>query len=571
MERDDLPTLRGMGFKDDELRELGLWQVATGKPDDLAEAYIRRSKKKDTLATLREHLREVCRKARDEGKKIRHVWFEQRSASKAHIRREEFENATSAIIEGGKSKTLYVWKTDRLSRRGMGAVDRLIDEMEPKGARIVVTSEGLDSSLPGMRMIFGILADRARQEAKDIAMRTKIGGDAHKAEGKWPGGVPPYGLEVVDGKLRRKQSEYQYARPLIAEKLLKGVVPAVIADDLNRRKIPTRKGKKWRAQTVIHLAYSPSWAGLIPDRERAVDANGVPIDKWYRRGQPLMDSAGHPISVGEGVVTFAEWQKINKLIAGRARPGTTIGDKTRGVRKAATIMTGVFKCPLCKGLMGNGGANYRCLARVNQGPSVCVGIATTRGRVDDAMETMWRNHILSLSPESTTIQTIARDWLAYEDPGKEARKQQVAAALDSALARQLKLNKEYFLGVSSGMDEETFESLRRDVGNQIDSLKAELAELGKGSDLTPLMNAEALIALWEVAGIEGRRALIAAAAKTVTITPPKCRGDRTPIEKRLVITWKDTEDVRNIDSALAAVQRSKERREAAEQSAALMA
>lgn len=566
MERDDLATLRAMGFKDEEVKALGLWDIAIEDPANLAEAYIRRSKKKDTLSTLREHLRDLCRKAKEEGKRIRHVWFEQRSASKAYVRREEFEKATGAIIEDGKSKTLYVWRTDRLSRRGMGAVDRLIDEMEPKNARIVVTSEGLDSSLPGMRMVFGILADRAREEAKSIAQRTKIGGDAHKAEGRWPGGVTPYGLECVkgSGKLSRQVDEYPTARKLIAERLLKYVTPADIADDLNRRRIRTRKGKMWRAQTILHLAQSPSWAGLIPDRERAVDENGTPIDKWYRRAQPLMGADGHPVKAGVGVVTFAEWQKVNKIISGRARPGTTIGDKTRGVRKPVTIMTGTLRCPHCKGPMGNGGANYRCLARTNQGPSVCVGVATTRGRVDDAMETMWRNHILSLSPESPTIHTIAREWLAYEDPTKEARKQQVTAALDNALARQLKLNKEYFLGVSAGMDEETFESLRRDVSNQIDGLKGELAELSKGADLTPLQNSESLIALWEVAGIEGRRALIRAAVKEVTILPARYRGDRTPIEQRIKPQWRDTDDARDVDAALAAVERSRVRRQMAE-------
>lgn len=60
MEREDLPTLRAMGFEDDELRELGLWDVATGAPGDLAEMYVRRSKKKDTMSALRQMVREMC-------------------------------------------------------------------------------------------------------------------------------------------------------------------------------------------------------------------------------------------------------------------------------------------------------------------------------------------------------------------------------------------------------------------------------------------------------------------------------------------------------------------------------
>ncbi|MFE1872613.1 recombinase family protein [Streptomyces sp. NPDC059496] len=544
MERDDLPTLRAMGFKDEELRGLGLWEIATGTPADLAEMYVRRSKKKDTLSSLRQQVREMCTHAGSEERKIRRVWFEQRSASKAHVRREEFDNAVAAVI-AGLSKTLYVYKTSRLSRRGMGQVGTLLDQFDQRRARIVVTVEKIDSS-KGSRMVLAILSEQAREQAAEIAHWTKVGGDAHKAEGRWPGGVTPYGLECPkgSGKLRHNPTEYRYARPLIAEKLLQRVTPAEIANDLNKRSIPTRKGKRWRAQTIIHLAQSPSWAGLIPDRERQKDEFGNPLDKWHRGGNPLVGADGHPVKAGEGVVTFAEWTKINSIIAERARPGTAIGDRTRGVRKAATIMTGILRCPHCKGPMGNGGRNYRCLARINQGVSVCQGIATIRQRVDGAMAELWTNHILSLAEDSDTIHSIARRWLAYQDPEKETRKQAVSAALDNAASRELKLKKEFFIG--GGMDETQYDSLRAHLEAQIASLKAELAELGKEPDLSPLMGAQTLSLLWEGAGIEGRRALIRAALTSVTVLPPKSRGDRTPIIERLVPQWREESSPANV-------------------------
>jgi site-specific DNA recombinase len=558
MERDDLPTLRALGLKDDELKELGLWEPATGEPADLADAYIRRSKKSDDLATLRAHVRDICRAAAGEEKKIRRVWFEQRSASKVHVRREEFEKATAAVLEG-RSKTLYVWRTDRLSRRGMGAVDRLIDDLTPRGARIVVTSEALDSSLPGMRLIFGILADRAREEAATISKRTKTGGDAHKAEGRWPGGVVPYGLRCPKGtgKLEHDPAEYPTARR-IAEALLDGDTPKEIADKLNSERVKTRKGKQWRAQTIIHLAQSPSWAGLIPDRERATDEFGTPLDKWHRGGNPLMGADGHPVQAGQGVITFAEREIILAKFAARSRPGTSFGDRTRGIRKAATILTGLLRCPHCSGPLGNGGRNYRCLARINQGESVCKGIATMRERADDAMATMWINHILHLPPDSPTIQAIARRWLSYQDPAKESRKRAVSEALDRAVTREMRLRKEYF--VLERMDESEYESLRRDITAQIETLKGELAELSRGADLSPLMDPEALAALWDVAGIEGQRALLKAALKKVTLLPPKHSGDRTPILHRLMPEWRDNGHEARIDAAFDAWERGRTQR-----------
>ena len=143
--REDHATLIVLGLSPDELETVGLGKPAAAQPSGLIDAYLRRSNKKEDLATLRGHLRDVVRWAQANGLQIRHVWFEQLSASKAYVRRREFEKAIQAIIDG-KSKALGVWKTDRLDRRGMGAVGRMLDEFDRRHARLVSVSEGLDSS-----------------------------------------------------------------------------------------------------------------------------------------------------------------------------------------------------------------------------------------------------------------------------------------------------------------------------------------------------------------------------------------------------------------------------------------
>ncbi|MEK2473056.1 recombinase family protein [Streptomyces noursei] len=559
MEREDLPTLRALGFEDDELKRLGIWDVAVGDPGALAEMYVRRSKKKDTLSSLRQQVREMCGHAHSEGKKIRHIWFEQRSASKAHVRREEFEKATGAII-GGSSKTLYVYKTSRLSRRGMGQVGLLLDEFEAIKARIYVVAERLDSTRS--RMVLAFLSEQAREQAADISQFTKLGKDANKAEGKWTGGVTPYGLHSPkgSGKLARHPDEYQVARR-IAVYLLNRKTPAWIADRLNSEGKLTRHGKKWKDTGIISLAHSVTWAGLAPNRERMRDEHGNELDKYHRGGTPLLDTSGHPILLGEGIVSFAEHIKIKKILAERSQPGTSIGNRTRGKRETVAILTELLRCGRCEGQMENGGVNYRCKARKTEGKTSCKGTSTTRPRIENAVEGLWLTHILSLSPDSDVIHFIAREWLSYQDPAKEKRKQEVGAALENAATRELKLQKEFFIGGS--MDETRYESLRRDLGEQIASMKAELKELSKEADLSALMDPKALAALWNRAGVSGRRALLRAAIRKIVLSPAG-PGDRTPIEERLEIDWRDKKtNERPLEIALEHIDKTRARRNAA--------
>lgn len=207
----------------------------------------------------------------------------------------------------------------------------------------------------------------------------------------------------------------------------------------------TRHGKKWSGPGIIALAHAVTWAGLVAQRDRVLDEKGKWTGKYHRGGTPLLDKKGNPISCGEGVITFAEHVKINAILASRAQKGTSIGDRTRGKREIVALLTGTLLCGLCNGRMVNGGVNYRCYARQAEGEHSCKGVSTERTRVEAAVEVMWLNHILSLSPDSPTIHAIARDWLSYQDPEKEARKAHVSAALENAVGREMQLQKERFV------------------------------------------------------------------------------------------------------------------------------
>lgn len=432
---------------------------------------------------------------------------------------------------------MYVWKTDRLSRRGMGAVGRQLDDFDKRRARLVSVVEGLDSSRGG-RIVFAILSERARDEAQDIALRTKTGGDAHKAEGRWPGGVVPYGLEHVSGtgKLRRRPDEYPIAREKIAVPLLDGVTPSRIVADLNASGITTRHGKQWRTHNVVSLVHAPSWAGLVPNRTRHSDEHGQPLDKWSRGGDPLLDRHGQPVTCGEGVITYAEREKILAIFRARTRLDAD-GGRRRGKRESSGLLVGGFNCPHCKGAMTNGGQNYRCLRRSTQGSSVCIGASIGRERADHAITEMWVTHVSALEPDSPVLHEIARRWLSYQDAETEARKRDLTATLDTVVSREKRLNERFY--VRGDLEEAEYDDLYAQLRSQRETLNAELRALSIGSDLTPLLDAELLAEAFEAATVTDKRMLIRAACRSITLAPAKRRGDQTPARDRLVVDWRD--------------------------------
>jgi site-specific DNA recombinase len=529
--REDRATLEALGLTEEFRRAAGLWEAAAGDPDSLMDVYLRRSAKKEDLAVLRGHLRDCLRWASAEGVAVRHVWFEQLSASKSYVRRREFEKATQAILDG-RSKTLAVWKTDRFDRRGMGAVGRMLDEFEKRRARLVSVSEGLDSRKGG-RMVFAILSERAREEAKDIAARVQIGHDSHKAEGRRGTGAPPYGLYSAarSGTVEPHREEYAVARKM-AEMLLGGSTASETAYAINAAGGLTRSGKPWTGPAISRLVQSPMFGGMIPNAERRVDDFGNPLGSWRGYSEPLADAKGVPLTCGTGVVTTGEWYRIRAAIAERTNPAAR-----RGKPAVKYMLSGILRCGRCGGTLNHRGGSYQCVRRHAAGPAACKGVSTLAERADTAVGDVWVSHVASLEPEDAVLYAIARRWLALSDPASQAEREGYAKALESAQGRVKRLEDDYY--VRGKMDEVRYEELSSELHASIETLSAQLEHHDGGVDISPLMNGELLRGLWysEKTTLATRRMLLRCALEKVILLPAKYQGDKSAIRERLVFDW----------------------------------
>ncbi|MFG3200379.1 recombinase family protein [Streptomyces sp. NPDC048208] len=538
--REDYPALKKLGFRDDELRDLGLWEVPTGLPAELAELYIRRSKAKEDVATLRGHVRDGARWAEREKLTIRHVWFEQRSASKVSVRRDEFEKAKEAVIEHRHSRTLAVWKTDRLDRRGMGTVGTLLDQLDQRNSRLVSISEGVDSSRGG-RLVFAILSERAREEARDIGKRAAIGHDSHRKDvsaGRRGTGQSVYGLfsPVGSGKVEHHTTEYEKARQM-AEWLIDDVPAKQVAHRANKKGWKTRAGKEWTVATVAAWARSPMLGGMVPVRERMLDEDGNPLDVWEKRGHPLLDPKGNPARCGNGVVTPGEWYKINALMDARL---SSDGTFNRGKVGPRHLLTGGIRCPHCRVRLNAHNPYYKCPTNETKGRSVCVGRSTLIERIDAYVVGAWIRHVTALDDDDPVLHEIARRWLAYNDPEHEARKQELTGALGAARQRLKALEDRFY--VQGRISEGRFDEMSRTLEEQIANFISALEGLRKSQDMSALFEADMWVKVFEHPDttLSEKRALLFSAVEWVDILPSTGRGDRRPIESLVTIKWVGT-------------------------------
>src|SRR6476620_11374883 len=99
-----------------------------------------------------------------------------------------------AMLREGAADVLAVWKFDRWSRQGLGAVAALIDALDanPK-ALFVADRDGLRSSQPAWRIIASVLAEVARMERENTKARVTSSIAALRRGGRYAGRNVPYG------------------------------------------------------------------------------------------------------------------------------------------------------------------------------------------------------------------------------------------------------------------------------------------------------------------------------------------------------------------------------------------
>lgn len=105
-----------------------------------------------------------------------------------------------ARLEAGEAEGLLVTKLDRLTRSVRDLLD-LVDTYFRDGYCLVSVGEQIDTRSPAGRMILTVLSAMAQLEREQISERTSAVMQYMKAEGMFTGGFPPFGFNVVDGKL----------------------------------------------------------------------------------------------------------------------------------------------------------------------------------------------------------------------------------------------------------------------------------------------------------------------------------------------------------------------------------
>jgi site-specific DNA recombinase len=207
-----------------------------------------------------------------------------------------------ADIEAGRVDCVLVYKVDRLSRSLLDFA-RMMQLFEQHGVAFVSVTQRFDTSNSMGRLTLNMLMSFAQFEREMISERTRDKIAATRRKGKWSGGMPLLGYDVVDTKLVIKEEEAERVRQIFTLYLeLGSLLPTV--KELARRGWRT---KRWTTKKQIqrgdlaitktrlhHMLTNVTYIGKIRYKDEVHEGEHEAIvdEKVFERVQKLLHDNG---------------------------------------------------------------------------------------------------------------------------------------------------------------------------------------------------------------------------------------------------------------------------------------
>ncbi|WP_372718053.1 recombinase family protein [Novipirellula sp.] len=180
-----------------------------------------------------------------------------------------------ADIDAGKIDCVVVYKVDRLSRSLMD-FSRVMEKFDARGVAFVSVTQQFNTASSMGRLILNVLLSFAQFEREMISERTRDKIAAARRRGKWSGGMPLLGYNVIDTKLVVIPEEAERVRQIFGLYLQHDSLLDT-ANELNDRgwrtkrwttKKGTQRGGKHFDKTNLHtLLTNSTYIGQIRYRD----------------------------------------------------------------------------------------------------------------------------------------------------------------------------------------------------------------------------------------------------------------------------------------------------------------
>lgn len=260
--------------------------------------------------------------------------------------RPEFTNMVNDIVSQ-RDDISYVL-VFKLSRFGRNAADVLnsLQKIQDYGVNLICVEDGIDSSKESGKLTITVLSAVAEIERDNILVQTMEGRKQKAREGKWNGGIAPYGYQLDSRKamLTVDEDEAKIVKKIFNLYAYSDMGIATISDYLNNNGFIKNKNREFETVTfspvyVRRILDNPVYLGKITYGRFTTQKVKGTRDEFKRvRSKDYLECDGlHPAIIDEDT-----WRVVRVK-----REETSIRWVKTYSLDHEHLLTGLIECPCC--------------------------------------------------------------------------------------------------------------------------------------------------------------------------------------------------------------------------------
>ncbi|MGW7533447.1 recombinase family protein [Amycolatopsis sp. NPDC054798] len=272
-------------------------------------------------------------------------------------------------LRRGEANALAGTDIDRITRDPR-ILEDLIDAVELYGIYVRSMTGNIDLTTDAGISAARSLVSQRNDESRNTSRRVVDGKRKAARKGQHNGGrMRPWGWRKDRIKLNKRESGHIRAA---LPRIRKGLTALTLANEWNKRKIPTVTGKPWRAATIRNMFIRPRMCGKV-----------------VYRGEIMKDAKGKPVrGRWEPILTDDEYAEVVRAWGPREpQDHSRLGGKGRGYR-TIYLLSPFVRCGKCRArMLGAPRRNRRgemeiCYRCPGKGQGGCGGVTRIAHLVD---------------------------------------------------------------------------------------------------------------------------------------------------------------------------------------------
>ena len=218
------------------------------------------------------------------------------------------------LIADCENKQIDMIMTKSISRFARNTADclELIRKLVKLHVFVVFEKEAINTGLMDSELLLTIMSSLAESESASISQNSKWSVRSRFQNGTYKISAPPFGYDVVEGKLVVNEPQAEIVR-LIFTEILAGKSTYRLAKDLTRHGILSRKGKPWAVATIREMISNERYIGDAIFQKTFQDEN------YVKRRNRSNKEQYHYRDHHEAIISHETFTAVQAIIAQRAK------------------------------------------------------------------------------------------------------------------------------------------------------------------------------------------------------------------------------------------------------------